>query len=526
MHTLRVLLLTTLFVPAALAQTWTPQTSGTANDLNNVFARSTTEVYVAGDNGTLLRTTNAGQTWTQLPVGGFDFEGVGFSPDGAVGIVATDDGPVLRSTDGVAWTLISTGSGDNLRDISWGTNSVVFSVGREGDALRSTDGGLTWSVSSIPNIERLDAISAVSATQAWVVGELGQIFVTTNGTTWTAQNSGTGADLSDVHMLDASTGYAVGSNNTILKTTNGGATWANVSNGNADGDGVFFVDASTGWVVDNGGLIWFTDNGGATWATQPSGVGANLSGVHFASPARGWAVGDAGAITAFTGPGGGVTVTVDPVNPPITIPAAGGSFQYTVTIMNTGAQAQTIDAWTAVTGPVNREPVARTRFNIGPGVTVTRTLTQQVPGVAPPGTYTFFVRVGTLGSVVLSEDSFPLTKAASLAGDAPAGAEAAWTGAFEEAAAGTTPAGFTLSEASPNPSRGAARLTLGVGEAQHVTAALYDALGRRVALLHDGALEAGTHALAFDGAGLPGGVYVVRVTGETFAATRRVTLVR
>jgi hypothetical protein len=65
-----------------------------------------------------------------------------------------------------------------------------------------------------------------------------------------------------------------------------------------------------------------------------------------------------------------------------------------------------------------------------------------------------------------------------------------------------------------------------VAEAQNVTAAVYDGLGRRVAMLHDGVLESGAHALTLDASSLPAGVYVVRVTGETFAATRRATLIR
>ncbi|HYG70431.1 MAG TPA: T9SS type A sorting domain-containing protein, partial [Anaeromyxobacteraceae bacterium] len=83
-----------------------------------------------------------------------------------------------------------------------------------------------------------------------------------------------------------------------------------------------------------------------------------------------------------------------------------------------------------------------------------------------------------------------------------------------------------LTEAHPNPSRNWSRLTLEVAEAQGVTAEVYDGLGRRVAVLLDGAVEAGTHALAFDGSSLPAGVYVVRVTAESFVATRRVTLIR
>lgn len=80
-----------------------------------------------------------------------------------------------------------------------------------------------------------------------------------------------------------------------------------------------------------------------------------------------------------------------------------------------------------------------------------------------------------------------------------------------------------LDAAYPNPFREAATLTLALPEAQPVRVALYDVLGRQVALLHDGAAPAGTLTMQVDGAGLASGVYVVRAEGRTFAATQRLT---
>ena len=86
---------------------------------------------------------------------------------------------------------------------------------------------------------------------------------------------------------------------------------------------------------------------------------------------------------------------------------------------------------------------------------------------------------------------------------------------------------YLLSEAFPNPFRGAAWLTLQVREAQTVRADLYDVLGRRVATLHDGTLDAGReHRLALNGRGLSSGLYLVRIVGERFAETRRVVVTR
>lgn len=81
--------------------------------------------------------------------------------------------------------------------------------------------------------------------------------------------------------------------------------------------------------------------------------------------------------------------------------------------------------------------------------------------------------------------------------------------------------------ASPNPFRHDARLSLEVAQTQSVRVAVYDALGREVAVLHDGPLASGRdHAFTLDGTDLPGGVYVVRVAGEAFSDTRTVTLAR
>jgi hypothetical protein len=77
----------------------------------------------------------------------------------------------------------------------------------------------------------------------------------------------------------------------------------------------------------------------------------------------------------------------------------------------------------------------------------------------------------------------------------------------------------------PNPTAGRATVTLALSAAAEVRAAVYDVLGREVAVLHDGPLAAGEHELALDTAKLPAGVYVVRATGNGLAATRRITVV-
>ena len=87
--------------------------------------------------------------------------------------------------------------------------------------------------------------------------------------------------------------------------------------------------------------------------------------------------------------------------------------------------------------------------------------------------------------------------------------------------------GYLFSEVSPNPVAGRSTFQLAVGQAETVTAELFDALGRRVQTLFTGALTPGTpQTVAVTASELPAGVYVVRVTGDSFVTTRNVTVVR
>ena len=89
------------------------------------------------------------------------------------------------------------------------------------------------------------------------------------------------------------------------------------------------------------------------------------------------------------------------------------------------------------------------------------------------------------------------------------------------------PGTHNLSTVYPNPFNPQARFTLEVAKQQNVNIAVFDALGRQVALLHDGVLGAGSvHQFQIDGANLPSGVYVVRAIGEHFTDVRQVTLTR
>lgn len=83
-------------------------------------------------------------------------------------------------------------------------------------------------------------------------------------------------------------------------------------------------------------------------------------------------------------------------------------------------------------------------------------------------------------------------------------------------------AGIQLGAPRPNPAAGLARVSLSTDAATQVRVAVYDALGREVAVLHDGTVDAGTRELTLDGTSLSPGTYVVRAASGAEAPQTRV----
>lgn len=88
------------------------------------------------------------------------------------------------------------------------------------------------------------------------------------------------------------------------------------------------------------------------------------------------------------------------------------------------------------------------------------------------------------------------------------------------------PEDFRLSQNYPNPFNPTTRIEFEMPVSGIVTLAVYDLLGRQVALLANENYSAGTHNIAFDASELASGVYMYRlnVAGQTF--TRKMTLVK
>jgi len=96
--------------------------------------------------------------------------------------------------------------------------------------------------------------------------------------------------------------------------------------------------------------------------------------------------------------------------------------------------------------------------------------------------------------------------------------------ATEEAA--EVPMDFALDQNYPNPFNPVTTIRFDLPEAVHVRLVVYDVMGREVARLVDGTMQAGQHRARWDASGLPSGVYLYRLTAGAFTETKAMILLK
>jgi len=264
--------------------------------------------YVAGEDTSLFRTADGGNTWLQLEhqprsrggdIAAMDvFTSPGTVQVGTAGADAVSGGRWWTSGDGIDFSTPDTSSTGfeamtSMDLVAYGT---AYYLAADGGVRYVTPSEVTsFSVGAAGTWLAL-AFQGTTGT-GYVAGSGGVIRkTTTNGASWTAQTSGTEI-LRDLCLVSANVVYACGDAGTVLKTTDG-TGWSDVPVGSAVTlRGIHFVDALTGWVVGDGGFIRRTSDGGTSWGA-PSAVptSRDLHDVWFVSASVGYAVGDYGTV--------------------------------------------------------------------------------------------------------------------------------------------------------------------------------------------------------------------------------------
>lgn len=312
-----------MLLPTALTGqvTWVPQVSGTSVKLHAVQFLDANNGYACGDNGTVIKTTDGGTTWTPaninttIPV--CDIYFVSTSEGwAAVGDEnnSSSSGQIWHTTNGgTSWSQQTPSSTEARFGVSFASSAVGWQVGSKNGPINidaTTNGGATaWMNQSDSNIfgwlYKIDALStstAFSIGGAFFPSVTGFIIKTTNGgSSWSQLNTGTIPFMNGIDMVNTSNGFVVGDAGFIMTTVNGGTNWTTQTSGTTDTlQDVSFVSTSVGLTCGFAGTIRRTINGGNNWTGETSGTTQNLNGIYALDTTTAWAVGDSGKVIKRT----------------------------------------------------------------------------------------------------------------------------------------------------------------------------------------------------------------------------------
>ena len=301
---------------AAITGYWEEQNSTVEKELYGLSFADEDEGWVVGADGVILHTRNGGETWIQQESGTVcDLHSVAFVTPKDGWVVGFNT--LLRTTDaGETWTDIFSSEwklGDRAMWF-WDIALLDPTSGWIGDR-----GGyvayLTYDDPSSSYWRELTEITVqdvdfLSADMGWCVGsheEWGVIYrITGGGAYWTYTWFET--PVRAVHFVDDGEGWAVGDQGAIFHSVDGGESWERQESGTdyTDLRDVFFVDGQGGWAVGKSGLILKTLTGGKTWhrliwTGEYEGFHPRLNRVVFVDPLEGWIVGERGTILHFVG---------------------------------------------------------------------------------------------------------------------------------------------------------------------------------------------------------------------------------
>lgn len=313
---------------------WVDQSGGVASllNLNGVHFVSARSGWIVGDQGTILRTVDAGATWTPQGSGSTNYtlNDVAF-PTTNIGIVVGSAGRILRTTNaGATWAPlvgVDTDGGRGLNDVFFQDADRGWIVGNGGLILRTSNGGSSWT-RVLPGVTSndLQAVSFPRNTsfgsppadpygRGWIAGDGGVLLGSADfGQSWSVVTPFvTTNSLRGVARKNTAEAVAVGAQNTVARTVASADTalWTLAAPATpftaftAVSWPLHFVPSPV-WAVGQASagaraVVFVSEDGGLSWSEQVLPPGAPLAGhglndVFFLDPQRGWAVGTQGLV--------------------------------------------------------------------------------------------------------------------------------------------------------------------------------------------------------------------------------------
>ncbi len=475
---------------------WKYATGGIVQNLRDSSCPDANTCVMVSDDGRVFYKNN--NEWLhEVPVSAATWNSVACT--NSVCFAVGNGGEIARwSGVGFSWERVEANlTTENLKAISCISSSSCVAVGDNGTLVRMSSG--VWSLLSSPSTANLNGVFCRSGTPVVCVatGDNG-VVLRGNTSSFNVQSTGSTQNLYGVHCLNGTYCLAVGAGGTILKWN--GTNWtAQTSTTTATLLDVDCVSANLCMVVgENGTIVRWLDT---AWGTMTSGTTQTLRSIDVSSGDLAVALAKTAVNYYATATGdGGLMLYIADAALPVTFTAVQTQITgQTATISWRTAQEINSDYFVIERQTATGWEVLQ-RIQSAGNSHRPQAYQLSIPNLAY-GTHTFRITEYSLNGV--ATHSRPFEVRIQLADT------------------------FALSEAYPNPFNPQTQFTLTVARTQNVQIRVYNLLGREVGQVFSGRLAGQeTHAFQLDGNAWASGLYVIQIVGESFNATRKVSLAK
>lgn len=283
----------------------TPVSKADVN-LESVFFVDEYRGWIVGEEGTIKRTIDGGETWTdQISKTGndlYDVCFVGYDEGFCVG----DGGIILATTNGgLTWEKKNSGTTNSLYSIDFNdiepTN--IYIVGKSGTILFSSNSGFSWNkynsgVSADINCVSIENYNAVA------VGAGGLILVKSSSSDFDLINGNIQTSLNGV-IINGTNAIAVGAGGAIIKSLDLGQNWVSQSGASNTLYDTALMLSNPKLIMACGtdGLILYSISSGNSWSVRSINTQEDLKHIQIVKNAMAVTVGTGGSVYISTNGG-------------------------------------------------------------------------------------------------------------------------------------------------------------------------------------------------------------------------------
>ncbi len=231
--------------------------------------------YAIGDSGLLIKSSNGGMDWDKSIIHNkINLNDIWFFNE-TTGVLVADSGFVFITSDGGdSWESGLSPTNHNIKQVYFLNDSIGWlltefgNYNAESELFITQDGGVNWQGVYYTS-NGFTAFIFADESNGFVTNRIGQLLKTTNGgLNWTVIPFSAIFHVRQFQIIDNTTivGISFGdfNDNWIIKTTNSGQSWIANSH-DLNNPGMYFINSGKGVFVDSKANIYSTTNLGSSF---------------------------------------------------------------------------------------------------------------------------------------------------------------------------------------------------------------------------------------------------------------------